>query len=81
MQRKMEASAFHKVRDGLECCRAAKDQSLEQLEDCREFPEDPWQQEAVINALNGTQKNVQEHLDAIKDVMNIMQQQQHDKDG
>ena len=71
MKRSLEAG--QKVKAVLHRCCEAKTLSLDQLEDCRQLPSDPVLQEDTFIILTDIQKNVQEHLEAIKDVINMDQ--------
>ena len=71
MKRKLDGPSFKKVKEGLEHCRYCKDKSLDLFEDAKVF--DEMRQEELMKDLLDIQNQVQEHLDAIKDVLKVGQ--------
>ena len=67
MKRKLDGPSFKKVKEGLDHCRYCKDKSLDL---------DEMRQDELMKDLLDIQNQVQEHLDAIKEVLKLAQPSQ-----
>ena len=74
MKRKLDGPSFKKVKEGLDHCRYCKDHCLDLFEDAKVF--DEMRQAELMKELLDIQNQVQEHLDAIKDVLKLAEPSQ-----
>ena len=73
LKKKMMEDAYVCLKSGLCQCREFKCTTLEDLEDWKPMPESEEEQEAIINKMVARQKELTEHLEALKDALSKAQ--------